>query len=188
MTTLCFRNWYSQESTIVHCFKSNYKLAEKCWSKVIEEDLTGVGECLSSYWEIKRTLAPGSEPQLVTSILDTLKPFIVGGSLAGAGGGGFLAAILREGADRAAAVEEVRCVRCWSLIGQHLQYQYSLLIGQETSGHGEAHLPHGLSGHGGDHRQGRRGARHHQDVRRVGRYIIQLLKLSLKFGAEVFYC
>ena len=75
---------------------------------MIEEDLTGVGECLSSYWEIKRTLASGSEPQLVRSILDTLEPFIVGGSLAGAGGGGFLAAILRDDADRATAVEEVR--------------------------------------------------------------------------------
>ena len=102
------RNWYSQDLTIVDCFKSNYKLAEKCWSKVIGEDLNGVGECLSSYWEIKRTLAPGSEPQLVRNILDTLEPFIVGGSLTGAGGGGFLVAILRDDADREEAVASVR--------------------------------------------------------------------------------
>lgn len=135
MTTLCFRNWYSQESTIVQCFKSNYKLAEKCWSKVIEEDLTGVGECLSSYWEIKRTLAPGSEPQLVRSILDTLEPFIVGGSLAGAGGGGFLAAILREGADKAAAVEEVRCVQCRPLASD---WSTPLILASHWSGDSRA--------------------------------------------------
>merc|ERR1712130_124396 len=91
------RNWYSQDKTIVDCFRSNYKLAEKCWQNVLEEDIEGVGECLSEYWMIKRTLAPGSEPRLVRNILDALQPLIVGGGLAGAGGGGFLAAILKDG-------------------------------------------------------------------------------------------
>ena len=40
--------------------------------------------------------------------MEALNPFIIGGSLAGAGGGGFLAAILKTGADRSRAVEEVR--------------------------------------------------------------------------------
>ena len=98
------RNWYSQDKLIVECFKSNYRLAEECWERVEAEDLEGVGRCISRYWTIKRTLAPGSEPQLVTNILQVLHPLILGGGLAGAGGGGFLAALLRPGV----RVEEVR--------------------------------------------------------------------------------
>ena len=63
------------------CFKSNYLLAEECWEKVQSEDLEAVGGCISRYWTIKRTLAPGSEPQLVTDILRVLQPLIVGGGL-----------------------------------------------------------------------------------------------------------
>ena len=37
-----------------------------------------------------------------------LQPFCLGASLAGAGGGGFLAALLRPAADRAAAVAAVQ--------------------------------------------------------------------------------
>ena len=104
------RNWYSQDSEIVHCFKSNYKLAEECWKHVEDENVDGVGECLSKYWTIKKKLAPGSEPQLIKDVMDALKPFIVGGSLAGAGGGGFLAAVLKKDADRTRAIEEVRII------------------------------------------------------------------------------
>ena len=55
------------------CFQSNYGLAGRCWARVEAEDVAGVGECLAEYWGLKRTLAPGSEPALVRSILDTLE-------------------------------------------------------------------------------------------------------------------
>ena len=102
------RNWYSQDKVIVDCFKSNYLLAEECWEKVQSEDLEAVGGCISRYWTIKRSLAPGSEPQLVTDILRVLQPLIVGGGLAGAGGGGFLAALLRPEVSLEAVREKVR--------------------------------------------------------------------------------
>ena len=102
------RNWYSQDKLIVECFKSNYRLAEECWQKVQAEDLEGGGQCISRYWTIKRTLAPGSEPQLVTNILQVLQPLIVGGGLAGAGGGGFLAALLRPEVSMETVREKVR--------------------------------------------------------------------------------
>ena len=93
---------------IVDCFKSNYSLAEQCWRHVEDENIEGVGECLSQYWNIKKTLAPGAEPLLVKNILKTLDPFIIGGSLAGAGGGGFMTAVLKDGVDKDMVVERVR--------------------------------------------------------------------------------
>jgi len=104
------RNWYSQDAEIVNCFETNYKLAEECWKNVEDENVDAIGECLSKYWTIKKKLAPGSEPKLIKDVMDVLKPFIVGGSLAGAGGGGFLAAVLKKDADRTRAIEEVRMI------------------------------------------------------------------------------
>ena len=105
----CFvRNWYSQDRDIVECFKADYRLAEECWQRVQAEDLEGIGRCFSQYWTIKRSLAPGSEPQLVRNILDVLQPFTLGGGLAGAGGGGFLAALLRPDVSQETVMEEIR--------------------------------------------------------------------------------
>ena len=102
------RNWYSKDSEIVECFRCNYQLAEECWGFVQEENVDAVGRCLSRYWDIKKKLAPGSEPQLIKDVMEALDPFIVGGSLAGAGGGGFLAAVLKSESDRSRAIDEVR--------------------------------------------------------------------------------
>ena len=92
----------------MECFQSDYRLAEECWEKVQTEDLEGIGRCFSKYWTIKRSLAPGSEPHLVRNILDVLDPLVLGGGLAGAGGGGFLAALLRPEVSRETVMEEIR--------------------------------------------------------------------------------
>jgi len=61
-----------------------------------------VGECLHRYWQLKKVMAgldSGVEPRVVADVLNTLKrrDVIVGGSLCGAGGGGFMAVITRDG-------------------------------------------------------------------------------------------
>ena len=89
------RNWYSREPTIYQCFQENYRLAGTCWEAVTQENINCLGDCLTEYWRIKRTLAPGAEPELVKNIFTVLEPYSVGGTLAGAGGGGFLTAILK---------------------------------------------------------------------------------------------
>jgi fucokinase len=89
------RNWYSQEPDILATFAANLKLAATCWAAVRAEDLAALAACLDRYWRIKRALAPGAEPELVQRILAALRPLILGASLAGAGGGGFLVAILK---------------------------------------------------------------------------------------------
>jgi fucokinase len=89
------RNWYSQEPDILAAFAANLRLAATCWAAVRAEDLAALAACLDRYWRIKRALAPGAEPELVQRILAALRPLILGASLAGAGGGGFLVAILK---------------------------------------------------------------------------------------------
>jgi len=104
------RNWYGGDSDLVDTFKGNHRLAGECWTKVGECDLEGLGSCLDRYWRIKKALAPGSEPAMVGALLHALKPYVLGASLAGAGGGGFLVALLKEPLDREKAVAAVRRV------------------------------------------------------------------------------
>jgi len=47
---------------------------------------------------------------LVGALLQALKPYVLGASLAGAGGGGFLVALLRQPSDREKAISAVRRV------------------------------------------------------------------------------
>ena len=53
-------------------------------------DLAGIGQCMSEYWQLKKKMAPGCEPELVTRIMQAVRPHVLGMSLAGAGGGGFM--------------------------------------------------------------------------------------------------
>lgn len=53
-------------------------------------DLLLLGKCLDCYWQQKKCMAPGCEPLAVGRMMDTLRPYIHGQCLAGAGGGGFL--------------------------------------------------------------------------------------------------
>ena len=51
---------------------------------------------MNEYWEQKKRMAPGCEPEAVTQLMTHLRPHTLGMSLAGAGGGGFLYVLFRE--------------------------------------------------------------------------------------------
>jgi len=58
--------------------------------------LLRLGECMDTYWQQKKLMAPGCEPAAVRSMMNALRPLSLGQSLAGAGGGGFLFLLTRE--------------------------------------------------------------------------------------------
>lgn len=58
--------------------------------------LTLVGECMNEYWEQKKRMAPGCEPEAVTRLMTHLRAHTLGMSLAGAGGGGFLYVLFKD--------------------------------------------------------------------------------------------
>jgi len=53
-------------------------------------DLKSVGRCMDDYWKMKKLMAPGCEPEVVTRIMSSLRPHTLGMCMAGAGGGGFM--------------------------------------------------------------------------------------------------
>jgi len=48
------------------------------------------------HWEINKTMDPGCTNLLIDRILEVIDPYIYGGKMCGAGGGGFMEVIARE--------------------------------------------------------------------------------------------
>ena len=63
-------------------------------------DIPALGRAIDTYWAQKRAIAPGSEPLFVRELMDRMAPHVYGQSLAGAGGGGFYFALLKEDSDK----------------------------------------------------------------------------------------
>ena len=90
------RSWYSGDEALFDTFSRLRVCAVKAAEAVSQGSLTGLGNKINEYWSIKKTVAPGSEPAKVTKLLEQLSPELLGASLAGAGGGGYLYALLKE--------------------------------------------------------------------------------------------
>nr|XP_014347917.1 PREDICTED: L-fucose kinase [Latimeria chalumnae] len=90
------RNWYARLPSIVQNADALVKNAEECARAFTEGDLPRIGQCLERYWQQKKCMAPGCEPQAVRRMMRALQPHVYGQSLAGAGGGGFLYLLTRK--------------------------------------------------------------------------------------------
>ncbi|XP_063801940.1 L-fucose kinase isoform X2 [Pseudophryne corroboree] len=90
------RNWYARLPDITLNVDALVSNAEVCAAAFRRGDLRLLGDCLSTYWQQKKRMAPGCEPLAVRKIMDTLEPYVYGQSLAGAGGGGFLYILTKE--------------------------------------------------------------------------------------------
>ncbi|KAG0312383.1 hypothetical protein BGZ99_009544 [Dissophora globulifera] len=103
-------NWAGQEPVVVNTMHRLVDDATTCESALLNEDLTSVGMVLLRYFADKRFLSNTSlnHPPVVRQLVTLLEPFIEGASLAGAGGGGFLVALLKPGLRRDEVVSTVR--------------------------------------------------------------------------------
>jgi galactokinase/mevalonate kinase-like predicted kinase len=100
------RRWARRSSDIVATVRELVSEASNAIDYATNGDLNGLGMCMSKYWDLKKTMAgesSGVEPENVNRVLQLLTSSkkIAGGTLCGAGGGGFLALITLEGTSRA---------------------------------------------------------------------------------------
>lgn len=77
---------------------------------LVNGDIAEAGRCMSCSWELKKRMAPGAEPPEVTALLETLRGAgkLHGASLCGAGGGGFLALLVKREEGDGGLIESVR--------------------------------------------------------------------------------
>ena len=90
------RRWYARLPDIVNTTDGLTSNAELIAAALKRGDLATTGSCLTTYWNQKKHMADGCEPEFVTEIFEALDDLLLGHSLAGAGGGGFMALITRE--------------------------------------------------------------------------------------------
>nr|XP_031536672.1 L-fucose kinase isoform X5 [Vicugna pacos] len=90
------RSWYARLPDVVQNAHNLVQHTEACAEAFRQGSLPLLGQCLTSYWEQKKLMAPGCEPLAVRHMMDVLAPHVHGQSLAGAGGGGFLYLLTKE--------------------------------------------------------------------------------------------
>ncbi|RVE72163.1 hypothetical protein OJAV_G00058910 [Oryzias javanicus] len=90
------RSWYSRLPAMVQNAQQLVSNSEECARACSDGSLFRLGQCLDRSWQHKKLMAPGCEPVSVRVLMDALRPLVLGQSLAGAGGGGFLYLLTRE--------------------------------------------------------------------------------------------
>lgn len=100
------RRWARRSTDIVSTVCELVREASNAIDYATKGDLNSLGICMSKYWFLKKMMAgenSGVEPENVEMVLQLLTSSkkIAGGTLCGAGGGGFLALIAAQGIDRA---------------------------------------------------------------------------------------
>ncbi|XP_076027265.1 L-fucose kinase [Genypterus blacodes] len=90
------RSWYSRLPSMVQNAQQLVANSEDCARACSEGSLSRLGLCLDRSWQQKKLMAPGCEPASVRAMMEALRPLVLGQSLAGAGGGGFLYLLTRE--------------------------------------------------------------------------------------------
>ncbi|KAM3869804.1 L-fucose kinase [Diretmus argenteus] len=90
------RSWYSRLPSMVQNAQQLVANAEECARACSDGSLSRLGLCLDRSWQQKKLMAPGCEPGSVRTMMEVLKPLVLGQSQAGAGGGGFLFLLARQ--------------------------------------------------------------------------------------------
>ncbi|XP_034540706.1 L-fucose kinase [Notolabrus celidotus] len=90
------RSWYSRLPAMVQNAQQLVANSEECAAACSDGSLSRLGACLDRSWQQKKLMAPGCEPASVRAMMEALRPLVLGQSLAGAGGGGFLYLLTRE--------------------------------------------------------------------------------------------
>ena len=89
--------WMARDTDIAWMLNEIARLAMSMRDAFAGGDLDGVGWLLSEHWAINKRMDPGCSNPFIDDLFDIMKPFISGGKLAGAGGGGFALVLARDG-------------------------------------------------------------------------------------------
>jgi fucokinase len=89
-------HWMAREPEMVHIQKEIARLAHAMRDALERGDLDTFGTLLGEHWVLNKRMDPGCTNPFIDGLFETMKPYICGGKLAGAGGGGFAMVIARD--------------------------------------------------------------------------------------------
>ncbi len=102
--------WMTRDREMVFFLGEIARLAVAMRDDLIAGNLDSFGALLGEHWAINKRMDPGCTNPFIDDLFVTLRPYICGGKLAGAGGGGFVIAMARD-AEAVAALSAALAVR-----------------------------------------------------------------------------
>jgi fucokinase len=86
----------AREPEVVHALKEIARLARDMRVALEDGDVDAFGTLLGEHWSLNKRMDPGCTNTFIDDLFDAMKPYICGGKLAGAGGGGFTIVVARD--------------------------------------------------------------------------------------------
>lgn len=83
-------SYLARETATVQVLHSIKTLATEMAYAMTEGDWPYLGQLLDRHWKLNQMLDPHTTNAPISALLEEVRPYILGGKLAGAGGGGFL--------------------------------------------------------------------------------------------------
>jgi fucokinase len=99
------RRWMARDPEMVWIQGEIARLAVAMHDALVSGDVDGFGELLSEHWALNKRMDAGCTNEFIDGLFAEMGPFMCGGKLAGAGGGGFAIVVARD-EDAAAALRE----------------------------------------------------------------------------------
>ncbi|MHB0875263.1 MAG: fucose pyrophosphorylase domain-containing protein [Anaerolineae bacterium] len=88
--------WMARDREMVWLLGEIARLALQMRDALEQGDVSGFGRLLSEHWGLNKRMDPGCSNPFIDRLFETMAPYIDGGKLAGAGGGGFAMVIARD--------------------------------------------------------------------------------------------
>jgi fucokinase len=89
--------WMARDPEMVWILEEIARLATAMRDALETGDLDGFGALPGEHWALNKRMDPGCTNPFIDGLFEMLGPYINGGKLAGAGGGGFVIAVARDG-------------------------------------------------------------------------------------------
>ncbi len=88
--------WMARDREVVFFLGEIARLALAMRDALSAGDLDSFGALLAEHWARGKRMDPGCTNPFIDDLFETMRPYICGGKLAGAGGGGFVIAVTRS--------------------------------------------------------------------------------------------
>jgi fucokinase len=88
--------WMGRDTDMAWMLGEIARLAVAMRDALTAGDLDGLGWLLAEHWSINKRMDPGCSNPFIDNLFETMRPFLCGGKLAGAGGGGFALVLAKD--------------------------------------------------------------------------------------------
>ncbi|MCF7853201.1 MAG: hypothetical protein K9N51_00265 [Candidatus Pacebacteria bacterium] len=90
--------WLARETRTVEILSDIQRVAKDMACAIERGDFRTAGERMWWHWELNKELDENTSNEFIDGLMDSIAPYLEGAKLAGAGGGGYLLGIVKDGA------------------------------------------------------------------------------------------